>query len=102
MRKTRPEEPLHWQEGSGEERHHDAESGTPSPMEQLLAHEDDERLNLCLAALQTEPRQAMHLAFFEGLSHVEIADRMRRPLGTVKAWTRRSLQRLKVCLEGAV
>jgi len=101
LRKKRPEEPLHWVEGGGEERHHDAESGTPSPMDQLLAHEDDQRLNLCLAALQSEPRQAMALAFYDGLTHVEIAARMSRPLGTVKAWTRRSLQRLKMCMEGA-
>lgn len=102
LRKKRPEEPLHWQDDGGEERHHDTESRTASPMEQLLAHEDDERLNLCLAALQSEPRQAMNLAFFEGLTHVEVAQRMRRPLGTVKAWTRRSLQRLKICLEGGL
>ena len=39
------------------------------------------------------------LAFYEGLTHSEIALRMQRPLGTVKAWTRRSLMRLKDCLE---
>ena len=42
------------------------------------------------------------LAFYEGLTHPEIAARMQRPLGTVKAWTRRSLMRLKGCMEAYV
>jgi RNA polymerase sigma-70 factor, ECF subfamily len=44
-------------------------------------------------------RRALLLAFHDGLTHVEIAQRMARPLGTVKAWTRRSLVRLKGCME---
>ncbi len=38
------------------------------------------------------------MAFYEGLTHSEIAQRMLRPFGTIKAWTRRSLMRLKVCM----
>ena len=41
------------------------------------------------------------LAFFEGLSHSELAAHLREPLGTVKTWVRRGLARLKVCLEPA-
>ena len=68
-------------------------------MEQLLAHEHGARLVSCLKRLEPEPRQAVLFAFYEGLSHIEIAQRMRKPLGTVKAWTRRSLLRLKGCME---
>ena len=39
------------------------------------------------------------LAFFQGLSHAELAERMMEPLGTVKSWVRRGMQRLKMCLE---
>lgn len=48
-----------------------------------------------LAALDTQHRQVLELAFFEGLSHSEIADRLSAPLGTVKSWTRQALQRLR-------
>lgn len=41
----------------------------------------------------------MFLAYYEGLTHDAIAARLERPLGTVKAWVRRNLQRLKTCLE---
>jgi RNA polymerase sigma-70 factor (ECF subfamily) len=38
------------------------------------------------------------LAFFHGLSHTELARHMQQPLGTVKTWVRRGLERLKGCL----
>jgi RNA polymerase sigma-70 factor (ECF subfamily) len=41
------------------------------------------------------------LAFFHGLSHSELADHMKQPLGTVKTWVRRGLERLKGCLSAA-
>ena len=47
-----------------------------------------------------EPRQAVLLSYLEGLTHMELAERMQRPLGTVKAWTRRSLLALRQCLAG--
>jgi len=52
-----------------------------------------------MGQLEAEPRRALLLAFYDGLTHNEIAQRMARPLGTVKAWTRRSLMRLKGCME---
>jgi RNA polymerase sigma-70 factor (ECF subfamily) len=99
LRKKKPEQPLHWQDSDGNTQTHDVADDTGSPLEQLLASEDGQRLGHCVGALEQEPRQAVMLAFYEGLTHPEIAERMRRPLGTVKAWTRRSLQRLKGCME---
>ena len=46
-------------------------------------------------------RQSVALAFFDGLSHPEVAQRMRHPLGTVKSWVRRALIALKDCLENS-
>ncbi|MES2581262.1 MAG: sigma-70 family RNA polymerase sigma factor [Pseudomonadota bacterium] len=100
LRKKRPETPLQWVDAEGDEHQHDvADEAQQSPMEQLLAHEDGARLGSCLGRLEPEPRQAVLFAFYEGLSHIQIAQRMRKPLGTVKAWTRRSLLRLKGCME---
>lgn len=99
LRKKKPETSLHWHDNDGDEHFHDVPDDNGSPMEQLLEHEEGQRLGHCLGALEGEPRQAVLLAFYEGLTHPQIAERMRRPLGTVKAWTRRSLLRLKGCME---
>jgi RNA polymerase sigma-70 factor (ECF subfamily) len=52
----------------------------------------------CLQELDAEQRQSIALAFFHGLSHSELAEHMRRPLGTVKTHIRRGLAKLKDCL----
>ena len=52
--------------------------------------------------LSASQRQSVALAFFQGLSHAEVATQMREPLGTVKSWVRRSLATLKTCLDAAV
>jgi RNA polymerase sigma-70 factor, ECF subfamily len=101
MRKTRPTVPLTWHDDDGQEHQHDVPDETGSPLSQLVNHEEDKQLNRCLSALDEQPRQAMMLGFYEGLTHMEIAARMSKPLGTVKAWVRRSLMNLKVCMEGA-
>ncbi len=99
LRKRKPEQPLHWQDENGEEQSHDIQDESGSPMAQLLAHEDGAQLAHCMDTLEPEPKRALLLAFYDGLTHPEIALRMQRPLGTVKAWTRRSLMRLKGCME---
>src|SRR5262249_52481465 len=53
-----------------------------------------------LRPLEGKQRQAVLLAFYDGLSHSELAAQLREPLGTVKTWVRRGLLRLKACLEG--
>jgi len=71
----------------------------PGPEERLRGEQGDAMMARCLETLDPEPRRAVFLAYFEGLTHDAIAARLERPLGTVKAWVRRSLQRLKTCLE---
>ena len=53
-----------------------------------------------VAALPAEQRDALVLAFFQGLSHHEIATCLRTPLGTIKARIRRALQTLRQQLHG--
>ena len=99
LRQRRPDIPLHWQDADGEERSFDVpDENTPSPPEQLQAAQCDQQLTDCLQQLEPEPRHAVQLAYFEGLTHAELAERLAKPLGTIKAWVRRSLDRLRLCM----
>ena len=55
-------------------------------------------LRRCLEHLEPKRRLGILLAYVEGLSHGEIAARLGVPLGTAKAWVRRSLLQLRECL----
>ncbi|PWV97514.1 RNA polymerase sigma-70 factor (ECF subfamily) [Hoeflea marina] len=57
------------------------------------------RLRTCLGGLEPARRKVVLLAYAYGLSHGEIAGRLARPLGTVKAWLRRSLESLRECMK---
>ncbi|MEZ5362970.1 MAG: sigma-70 family RNA polymerase sigma factor [Bryobacterales bacterium] len=60
-----------------------------------------ERIRSLLSDLPEEQRKALELAYFEGMSHSEIAAAMERPLGTVKTWLRSGLLRLRERLGAA-
>lgn len=59
---------------------------------------NQKQLDHCMLELDTSQRQAIHLAFFDGLSHAEVVQCLDTPLGTIKSWIRRGLQSLKRCL----
>lgn len=62
--------------------------------------QDAEALHRCLETLQADHSRSIRLAFFEGLTHSELASRVDAPIGTVKSWIRRGLTGLKGCLGG--
>ena len=73
----------------------------PGPLELLDRACDARQLTHCMDGLSATQRQSVALAFFDGLSHAEVAEHLHQPLGTVKSWLRRALQALKQCLDRA-
>jgi RNA polymerase sigma-70 factor (ECF subfamily) len=59
------------------------------------------RVDGCMGELGAAQRQALALAYYQGLTHAEIAQALGTPLGTAKAWVRRGLTYLRTCLETA-
>src|ERR1700739_4056975 len=59
------------------------------------------RVRELMGSLNPQQKRAIELAYFEGLSHSEIANALKEPLGTVKSWIRNGLLRLKEGLQTA-
>jgi RNA polymerase sigma-70 factor (ECF subfamily) len=72
----------------------------PTPMQLLTAAADALAIRACMDAIDASQRQCLALAYYHGYSHSEVAEHLRAPLGSVKAWIRRGLERLKKCLDG--
>ena len=73
----------------------------PTPLEMLVSGADARAVQGCVETLEAGQKQAVALAFYRGLSHAELAAHLHEPLGTVKSWVRRGLERLKACLDAA-
>lgn len=57
-------------------------------------------LQRCLDALEPQPRKVVMMSYAYGYTHEELAARLAVPMGTIKSWIRRSLERLHACLNG--
>lgn len=91
--------PLTRQSDDAAESDLDFPSDVPTPMEMLLAGAESRSVRTCVEALEGGQKQAIALAFYHGLSHAELAGHLRQPLGTIKSWIRRGLERLRHCLD---
>jgi len=66
----------------------------------ILASDSARSVRVALLKLAPHQREAIDLAYFEGLTQTEVAERMGQPLGTVKTWTRAALKNLRDELTG--
>lgn len=76
----------------------DQASPEDDPETVLSKLSDQKALRHCLERLEPQRRQAVLMAFVQGLTHGELAGRLGMPLGTLKSWIRRSLLTLRECL----
>ena len=68
----------------------------PDRLENLS--QDVKGLMACLDKLKPDQRECILLSYYYGHTHQELADKLGRPLGTIKAWIRRGLEDLRPCL----
>jgi RNA polymerase sigma-70 factor (ECF subfamily) len=73
----------------------------PTPLELLVSSAQARNVRDCLGSLDAPQQQSIALAFYQGLSHSELARHLGEPLGTVKSWIRRALEKLQHCLEAS-
>jgi RNA polymerase sigma-70 factor (ECF subfamily) len=68
------------------------------PMDTTQASEQAWALHECLRKLEARQREVVSLAYLRDLSHSELAEQLKLPLGTVKTWIRRGLEQLRGCM----
>lgn len=78
-----------------------AEIADPAPTPEAAAVAGDQRQQIerCLEELEDERADAVRGAYLAGLSYAELAKRHDVPLNTMRTWLRRSLLKLRECLE---
>jgi RNA polymerase sigma-70 factor, ECF subfamily len=84
-----------WEEYSAE-----LESDAPGPEQTAILHSDLGVMARCLAQLDPTYREAVTLAYVTGASYEDLAAKFQVPMNTLKSWLRRSLRRLRVCVQG--
>lgn len=71
----------------------------PGPEAQAAASGERRRIDACMDELETQRAAAVRGAYLNGDSYAELAQRFDVPLNTMRTWLRRSLAKLKECLE---
>jgi RNA polymerase sigma-70 factor (ECF subfamily) len=77
-----------------------AQVSDTAPLADMVIEHDQHSMRLfaCLDELEERHGMAIRSAFLDGLTYAQLADRMAVPIGTMKSWIRRGLQRLKACI----
>jgi len=71
----------------------------PGPEAMAVAAGEGQRIYLCLDELEKDRADAVRGAYLKGESYAELAERHGVPLNTMRTWLRRSLLKLRECLE---
>lgn len=77
----------------------DVADPAPSPEAKAIAGGEGERIHHCLEELEQDRAAAVRGAYLKGESYAELAERHKVPLNTMRTWLRRSLLKLRECLE---
>ena len=75
-------------------------SQAPTPEAEAQTSSTRRALDLCMDELKDDHGQMIRLAYLEGYSYQELADRFSHPLNSVRTWLRRGLLSLRACLDG--
>jgi RNA polymerase sigma-70 factor (ECF subfamily) len=76
-----------------------ADDGTLDPEQQVANADEGRRIDRCMEELESAHARAVRRAYVEGLSYLELAEELKVPLNTVRTWLRRSLLKLRECME---
>lgn len=68
---------------------------SPTPAGDVARREESQAIDTALGELPDEQATPIRMAFFDGLTHLEIAESLREPLGTVKSRIRAGMQKLR-------
>ncbi len=71
----------------------------PAPRDAEADIADTAALRRCLGAIEEPHRSCVLLAYYEGYSREELAERFAKPVNTIKSWLHRSLAALRTCME---
>ena len=78
---------------------YDFESDEPSGLDDVSERQESALVAEAVRTLPADQREAIQLAFYEDLTHMEIAEKLDQPLGTVKSRMRLAYQKLSAALE---
>ncbi|MWB79595.1 sigma-70 family RNA polymerase sigma factor [Pseudooceanicola sp. 216_PA32_1] len=85
--------------GEGLDKAEELPDGAPGPEAMAIASSERGRLVGCLDELPEDRASAVRLAYLHGETYADLADRFGVPLNTMRTWLRRSLLKLRECLE---
>jgi RNA polymerase sigma-70 factor, ECF subfamily len=77
----------------------DQRMSTENPAALAETSQEMQRVLSCLGLLGEEQRDCILLTYHRGLTPSEVAERLKRPVGTVKTWIRRGLMKVRECLD---
>ncbi|MDS9470151.1 sigma-70 family RNA polymerase sigma factor [Paracoccus sp. MBLB3053] len=70
----------------------------PGPEDRAILRSEGRQIDMCMSELAPPRAEAVRLAYVEGESYLELAERFTVPLNTMRSWLRRSLIQLRECL----